>query len=190
MKRVCFKINYVKKIVIILLSILVYSCDFHKVYQPINTISVIESKKTGAFELEYYPKEVFINDSIYFTIKEAWCEKVIYSDYEKDENGKVIPDYWRDVYHIVFITDTIFANKCKKEYDNRNWRFLRGGIDYFSPANSLFKIRSNNKKINLQDSVKIELEYSIPSDNPNTPYPYQRKPLGSFYLVKKPNNLN
>ena len=165
-----------KRILIYLLvSILLYSCGFgDKVIQPLNTNSIKESKSIGAFEFEYYPKDVYINDSINFEITEAWCEKTIYTDYEKDNKGRV--DYWRNVYQLNFTTDSCFV---KYFLNSDKWWFSSVGLR----GDSCFVYLRNFDKMYFQDSVEIKLEYSIPNDNP---YEFNIvKQLGSLFLVSK-----
>jgi len=166
-----------KKVASIILVIFVFmSCDLHKIHQPLHTYSLEESKNKGAYEFSYQPKFVFINDSISFNIKEAWCEKIFYYD-EFDDKGRIINNWNRNIYQAIFIADVDLEKKYKGFGDN--WWIIRT-VNYKTCYDAVI---SNiiSKKLPDLDSVEIKFEYATRFKDKESII----KPLGSFYLVKK-----
>lgn len=131
---------------------------------------------------EYLPTQISINDTIKFTILEAWSEKrVRYSNIDKDGKVKNLDNI--NLYHVILKLSENIQEDNSSFQDT--WRFK--GMGFFSSKNGNYIYAYNCDLISdnpiPKDTIRISLEYSIPVEKEGEFRKVQ--PLGDFFLIGK-----
>ncbi len=178
------KCRIIIKTALLIVSIITTGCDFkfNKTDKAYISKSIRESKEKGIYENEYVSTHISINDTIEFTILEAWSEKrVMYSNVDEDGKVKNIDNI--NSHHVILKLTENIQDKISSFQDT--WRFK--GMGYFSNEHGNYIYAYNCDLISSNpiptDSIQINLEYSIPPEKEGE---FRKvKPLGDFYLIGK-----